>query len=130
MAKEGMENKTVEQIKEILSTVRPLRVEDRLHNRICRVLKENGVAFVHEMTIPKVGRLDFFIPSDETGISGVAVEVKTKKTSVTGVARQVLRYQASERVESVILLTTFPIDLPPLPLELPVFVVELQNNAF
>jgi hypothetical protein len=102
--------------------------EVRLHEEMERAFTRSGFTFAREVRVAG-GRLDFLFAD------GTAVEVKVRGSG-PAVVRQVIRYFADPRVQSVIVVSVKAITLPlrefvtPTGKIRPIHLVELWRNAF
>jgi hypothetical protein len=84
-------------ILEPLSSV-AVQAESELGDAVAKRLSDMGVAFEREVWLNDTDRIDFMV-------GRVGVELKLKGP-VSAVARQLARYAQSERVDSLVLVTT------------------------
>lgn len=92
-----------------------------LHNGVAQVLASLGLDFQKEVVLAPKNRIDFLVGK-------VGIEIKVDM-SLAGVTRQLWRYADSEKIESLILVTTRHAHRG-LPLEMkgkPIFIVYLLN---
>lgn len=74
--------------------------ERALHNAIEEILSQSGFRAVHEYSLDRKNRIDFFIPE-----YGIGIEAKVNG-SIADIERQLARYAEFERVREIVVVTT------------------------
>ena len=72
--------------------------EPELHESISVALGAANIDFLHEVILSKKDRIDFMV-------NGVGIEVKNK-CSLPEIIRQLHRYAKSDKIDSLVLVTT------------------------
>ena len=81
--------------------------EKQAQAQIEGLLTDHGLTFTREMRLSPGDIPDFFLPDP-----GLALEVKLRAPSKTGVFRQLQRYAKDERVKGVLLISNTAMGLP------------------
>ncbi|WP_315373107.1 hypothetical protein [Paenibacillus xylanexedens] len=96
---------------QVISALRKIRChvildEYKLHKMIAGVLEEEGISYLHEVTLASRNRIDFIAGN------GIGIEAKKGKPNERQVLKQLERYAEFEKVKGLILVIERYMDLP------------------
>ena len=113
---------TAEIILQALSRIRAPKTQDEydLHGMVAQVLQETEIPFQHEASLAPRCRIDFLC-------GRVGVEIKRGKMDMKAVARQLNRYAATGKVDSLILVAEKTQGVPAYAEKIPVYPVSLNK---
>ena len=115
----------VTMLESVLITLRALRspfvfVEAELHQQIITQFNRMEIPYRHEMTIGKLGRIDFWV-------DGIGIEVKKGKPNIKMLINQLTQYSHSEQIKQLIVVSQKKLNLPTSINNKPVYVVALDS---